>query len=100
MFVHRSTWKVKGDLNEAAAFSKEFWDRFTPQHTVRILTSWLHPSFELVTEHEFASFAEYEEYWRWFWANPERVAWYSENRERWHGHFVSGGGTEEMWEVR
>ena len=100
MFVHRLTWNAKGSLNAAAALMKEFWERFPPPHPVRILTSWLYPNDVVAVEHEFASLAEYEEFWkeqnRWYDTSPEFAAWRSENGERWEATFNS----QEMWEVR
>ena len=96
MFVHRSTDTVRGNLLEAAALMKEFWERFPPPHVIRIQTSWLFPNSDLTVEHEFASLAEYEEYWSWFRTNPEIAAWLSENRER----FVeTEDHVQGLWEV-
>ena len=98
MFVHRVIWNVKGSMNEAEAIAKEFWERFPPPHSVRILTPWLYPTDVLAVELEFVSLGEYEEFWRGFHANPEIIAWRSETREG--RHEVFGGATEEMWQVR
>ena len=100
MFIHRLTWNVKGDLNDAAALATDYWKQVAPPH--RILTSWLYPNDVLVVELEFASLGEYEEFWRGHHATgSERAAWHSENGERMEAAFGPEQETsQEMWEVR
>ena len=99
MFVHRSTMNPEGGLNEAAALMKELHEQVPPPHGMRILTSWLHPSWAIAVEFEFDSLGEYEEHWKQFWGSPKVAAWMSENRERWDEVLGGEPGVQELWHV-
>jgi len=93
VIVQRMTWKVKrGCMEELVALAKSV--RESSGWTGRILTDLVGRHDTVVTDHEFGSLAEMDEFWAEWRANADYPAF----AEKWFA-VTERGGTTDIWNL-
>ena len=99
MIVEKNTVVVKqGGMDEAVTEVKSLLEAGGFPHAFRIYVPHTGPQGVIVVETEYESLAEFEKYWKDFFASPEADAWRKERHPLHykHSHFRS---KTEFWRL-
>lgn len=99
MIVEKHTLVVEqGGMDEVVAEVKSLLEAGGFPHAFRIYVPHTGPQGVIVMKTEYESLAEFEEYWKGFFASPEADAWYREHQPLHYKHGPLRGKTE-FWEL-